>query len=57
MHVSTRFRGTTLTYDELLIALENIVIDKVSTIQTPTPKKLNTSAPMDIGIGTKDDCD
>ena len=29
-----RFRGTTMSYSELLVALENIIIDKVATVQT-----------------------
>ena len=29
-----RFRGTAMLYDELIIALENIIIDKVSTVTT-----------------------
>ena len=32
-----RFRGTTMSYSELLVALENIIIDKVATV--PTVKK------------------
>ena len=51
-----RIRGTTLTYDELLIALENI-IDKVSTVQTSKQKKFDTRAPMEIGVAKKDDHD
>ena len=27
-----RFRGTTMSYDELLIALESIIIDQVATV-------------------------
>ena len=50
-----RIRGTTLTYDELLIALENI--DKVSTVQTSKQKKFDTRAPMEIGVAKKDDHD
>ena len=50
-----RFRGTTLKYEELLIALEPIIIDKVSTTPTTRQKKVDTSAPMEIGIAAKDD--
>ena len=35
-----RFRGTTVSYDELLIALENIIIDKVATIPQPETGRL-----------------
>ena len=42
-----RFRGTTKWYDELLIALENI-IDKVATVPTASSRKIDTSAPMEI---------
>ena len=44
-----RFRGTTLPYEELLITLESIIIDKVTT-HSPKVKKIDTSAPMDIGM-------
>ena len=43
-----RFRGTTMPYDELIIALENIIIDKVSTVPTARNRKHDTSAPMEI---------
>ena len=29
-----RFRGTTMSYDEFLITLENIIIDKVAAVPT-----------------------
>ena len=45
-----RFRGTTLPCEELLIALENIIIDKVTTHSVSKVKKMATSAPMEIGI-------
>ena len=41
--------GTTLPYEELHIAL-SIVIDKVSTHSAPKVKKIDTSAPMEIGM-------
>ena len=37
--LNCRFRGTTLPYEELLIALETIVIDKVTTHSAPKAKK------------------
>ena len=50
-----RFRGTAFSYDELIIALENIIIDKVSTVSTARSRKHDTSAPMEIGMATKED--
>ena len=43
-----RFRGTTMCYDELLIALEKIIIDNVATILTARNREVDTSAPMKI---------
>ena len=39
--LNNRFRGTTMSYSELLVALENIIIDKVATVPT-----VDTSAPI-----------
>ena len=50
-----RFRGTTISYDELLIALENIIIDKVATVPTARNRKIDTSAPLETGMAVKDD--
>ena len=50
-----RFRGTAMPYGELIIALENIMIDKVSTVPTARSRKHDTSAPMEIGMATKED--
>ena len=50
-----RFRGTTMSYDELLIALENIIVDKVATVPTARNRKIDTSAPVEIGMAAKDD--
>ena len=50
-----RFRGRTQTYEELLIALENIIIDRVSTVQTTKQRKDDTIAPMEIEMTMKDD--
>ena len=50
-----RFRGTAMPYDELIIAQENIIIDKVSTVPTARNRKHDTSASMEIGMATKDD--
>ena len=51
-----RFRCTTMTYDELLAAQENI-IDKVTTVATGKQKKSDKSAPMHVGMDAKDDRD
>ena len=48
-----RFRGTTLPYEELLIELDNIVIDEVATHSVSKVKKIDTSAPMEIGMAEK----
>ena len=45
-----RFQGTTMPYSELLVALENIIIDKVATVPTARNRTVNTSAPMVIGM-------
>ena len=44
-----RLRGTTLPYEELLIALENITIDKVTRHSVSKVRKMDTSAPLEIG--------
>ena len=49
-----RFRGTTLPYEELLIALENIK-DKVTTPSASKVKKIDTSAPREIGMAAGTD--
>ena len=50
-----RFRGTTMSYNELIIALENTIVDKVVTVPTFGNKKHDTSAPMEIGMAAKED--
>ena len=50
-----RFRETAMSYGEFIIALENIIIDKVSTAPTSRSRKHDTSAPMEIGMATKED--
>ena len=45
-----RFRRTSLPHEELRIVLENIIIDKVTTHPASKVKKLDTSAPMEIGM-------
>ena len=46
-----RFRGTTMSYSELFVALENIIIDKVATARSG---KIDTSAAMEIGMTAKE---
>ena len=53
--VNCRFRGTTLPHEELLIALENVIIDKVTRHSASKVKKTDTSAPMDIGMAAGTD--
>ena len=53
--LNNRFRGTAMPYGELIIALENIIVDKVSTVPTARSRKHDTSAPMEIGMATKED--
>ena len=50
--LNNRFRGTTMSYSELLFALENIIIDKAATVPT-----VDTSAPIKNGMAAKDDCE
>ena len=50
-----RLLGTTLPYEEWLIALENIIIDKVTTHSELKVKKTDTSAPMEIGTAAGTD--
>ena len=52
-----RLRGTTLPREELLIALEIIIIDKVTTLSASKGKKIDTSAPMEIGMAAGTDGD
>ena len=50
-----RFGGTTMSYSELIVALENIIIDKVAMVPTARGRKHDTSAPMEIGMAGKED--
>ena len=43
-----------MSYSELLVALENIIIDKVATVPTARSRKKETSAPMKIGTTAKE---
>ena len=45
-----------MSYSELFVALENIIItDKVETVPTARSRKIDTSAPMEIGMAAKED--
>ena len=50
-----RFRGTSMSYSELLVALENILIDKVATVPTARNRKIDTSATMETGMAAQGD--
>ena len=50
-----RFRGTTMSSSELLVALENILIDKVSTVPSGKNRRNDTSASMEVGMAAKED--
>ena len=41
-----RFRGTTIPREELLMALESVIIDKVTTHSASKVKNIDTSAPV-----------
>ena len=45
-----------MSYGEIIIALENIIVDKVSTVQSSKSRRNDTSAPMEIGMAAKEDC-
>ena len=49
------FRGTTMSFSELLVALDSIIIGKVATVPTARNRKIDTSAPMEIGVAAKVD--
>ena len=49
-----RFRGTTLKYKEILIALENIIIDKVSTKDDSERSKEGDQRIMDVALQAVD---
>ena len=39
-----------MSHEELLMALENIIIDKVTTHSVFKVRKIDTSAPLEIGM-------
>ena len=44
-----------MSYSELIVALENIIVDKVVTVPTARSRKHDTSAPMEIGMAAEAD--
>ena len=50
-----RFRGTTMSYSGIIIALENTIVDKVSTVPSSKNRRNDTSAPMEIGMAARED--
>ena len=44
-----------MSYSALILALENIIVDKVVTVPTARSKQHDTSAPMDIGMAAKEE--
>ena len=40
-----RFTGTTMSYSELIVELENIIIDKLAMVPTTRGRKHDTSTP------------
>ena len=44
-----------MSYSELLVAQENIIVDKVATVPTVRCRKADKSAPMEIGMAAKND--
>ena len=55
--LSDRFRGTTVTYDALIIALENMILDESHDHAKLEPMTPDTSSPMDIRVAAKDESD
>ena len=48
-----RFQGTTLTYDEMIFALENVTLDKLTTTPVANPRKIDTNGSMDMGMAAE----
>ena len=44
-----------MSYSVLVVALENIIVDKVVTVPIARNKKHDTWAPMEIGMAAKED--
>ena len=44
-----------MSYSELIVALENIIVDKVAMVPTARGRKHDTSAPMEIAMVAKED--
>ena len=50
-----RLLGTSTSYGEFLVALENILNDKVATVPTVRNRKIDTSATMETGMAAQGD--
>ena len=50
-----RFRGTTMSFSDIVIALENIIVDKVTTVPSSKNRRNDISAPMETGMAAKED--
>ena len=50
-----RYRGTTMSYSEVIIALENVIVDKEVTVPPSKNRRNLTSAPMEIGMAARED--
>ena len=44
-----------MSYSETIIVLENIIVDKVSTVPSGKNRRNDTSAPMEVGMAAKED--
>ena len=44
-----------MSHSEIIIALENIIYDKVSTVPSSKNRRNDTTAPMEIGMAAKED--
>ena len=52
--LNCRFQGTTMSWSELLVAMQNVIIDKVATVPTARSRNIDLSAPMEIGMAAKE---
>ena len=44
-----------MSYDEITIACENVIIDEVVTLPTTRDRQIDTRVPMEIGMAARDD--
>ena len=52
-----RFTGTTMSYSEIIIALKNIIVDKVSAVPSSKNRRKDTSAAKEHGEGASQEGD